>query len=515
MNCKYFLQKAVLISLCGMMAALFAPQAQAQQKLILTFKEAVDIAFDRSYDVYKRRRDYQRNALNNRAGKAALKSYSNLNVELPNFKQTITREYDSSEQKYKTFESERTTLTANWDVSQPTIIPILNYPTNGTFSFNTNLVSLSQKGKDRTYKNKLFLKFMQPLFTRNKLHKDLWRNELSFESTELTSISSLLTHYGSLSRLFHDLYSLTEEYKIESLIVEISESAYEEALQQFSEGRVDSAEVIQLEIDYLLSKNRLLSKDVELYKKELEFKQKFGLSFDQPVELVADLDIKEYEIDIDKAVEIGLKDRPSIRTSEIRLEFSKDQIEQTDARREFKADMIATYGFENSSRGGERFNDFLWKYNMLRDYNVTRSLQLSVTLPLWDNGKNGYDVEVSKLSYETSLMRHDNEMLTRENEIRSAYRTFMSSQQRAIRQRENIGRAKEFYEQCLERFRNNEFSAQELSRACDEYRNAQNLFLSAFISYQSSWVNFQQKTYWDWENNLSLKEKFRQYLQTY
>ena len=140
---------------------------------------------------------------------------------------------------------------------------------------------------------------------------------------------------------------------------------------------------------------------------------------------------------------------------------------------------------------------------------------MSVTLPLWDNGKNGYDVEVSKLSYETSLMRHDNEMLSRENEVRSAYRTFMSSQQRAIRQRENIERAKEFYEQCLERFRNNEISAQELSRACDEYRNAQNLFLSAFISYQSSWVNFQQKTYWDWENNISLKEKFKQYLQTY
>ncbi|MCH8284949.1 TolC family protein [candidate division KSB1 bacterium] len=487
-------------------------QVFAQQKISFTFEQAAEYAFDVSYEIYKRRMDYQKNSLNKQADQAGLRSFSTLNVDLPSLNQAITRIYNSSTESFITKETDRTQFKANWDITQPIVFPFI---TNGTISIKSNLESLDQIGKNRSYKNRLFMELEQPLFTRNQKKKEIWRADLEFEKTEANSISSILTHYQSLNRLFYDLYRKTEEFKIDSLIVDINYSAFQEASQQFLEGRIDSIDVIRLEVDYLLNRSELLSKKVELFKKELEFKQKFGLSFDQPVELIADLSVKEIEIDVEKAVAIGLKDRPSLRSSQIDVEFRKDDIESAGSNaghrlKEFSAELRATYGFENSTNPvlNEKFSD------MFTDYNVTRSIELEISFPLWDNGRKEFEIEAAKLNYENAVLKYENDLLSRENDIRKAARDYISSQQRVIRQEQNIALAKEFYDQSLESFRTNDITAQELSRAVDDYRNAQNLYLGAFISYKTNWINFQQKTYWDWDKNISLKEKFRNYLRS-
>lgn len=500
------------LSLTIIIVALLAPQAHSQQKLRFTFEQAVDYAFDVSYEIYKRRMDYQRNSLNRLADRAGLRSFSNLEVDLPSLNQAITRIYNSSTESYVTQETEKTQFVANWNITQPIVFPVI---TNGTISIKSNLETLDQKGSDRSYKNKIFLELQQPLFTRNQKKKDIWRADLEFEKTEANSISGLLTHYGSLNRRFYELYRKTEEHKIDSLIVDINYSAYQEALQQFNEGRIDSTDVIRLEVDYLLNKSGLLSKKVALFKEEMEFKQEFGLSLDQPVELIADLSIKEIEIDVEKAVEIGLKDRPSLRRTEIDMEFRKDDIEAAGSNfghrlKEFSGNLTATYGMENSTNPllGEKFGD------MFSNYNVTRSIKLALRLPLWDNGRKEYEIEAAKMNYENARLRHENDIISREKDIRKAARDFISAQQRVKRQEQNIERAREFYDQSLQKFRSNEITSQELSRALEDYRSAQNLYLGSFISYQTNWINFQQKTYWDWEKNISLKEKFGNYLKS-
>ena len=210
-----------------------------------------------------------------------------------------------------------------------------------------------------------------------------------------------------------------------------------------------------------------------------------------------------------------MKDRPSLRNSQIDVEFRKDDIESAGSNaghrlKEFSAELTATYGFENSTNPvlNEKFND------MFSDYNVTRSIELEISFPLWDNGRTEFEIEAAKLNYENAVLKYENDLLSRENDIRKAARDYISSQQRVIRQEQNIARAKEFYDKSLESFRTNDITAQELSRAVDDYRNAQNLYLGAFISYKTNWINFQQKTYWDWDKNISLKEKFRTYLRS-
>ncbi|MFC1553083.1 TolC family protein [candidate division KSB1 bacterium] len=490
----------ILITLLMIM---FVPAGQTQQKIFLTFDEAVNIAFDRSYEVYKRRKDYKMHSLNVMAGRAALKSFSNFDMSAPSLRHEIEKKYDSGSQSYRFITSERTQVKASWNITQPII-------TDGKLSINSNIESLDQRGSDRQFRNGLSLRFEQPLFTRNKISKNVWKAELNYEKTELGSISSLLVHYQSLNRLYYDLYRDIEESKIETMIAEISNEALAEAQRKLSIGEIDSVEVLRLEVENLLNQSRQLDKDVAFYKKEMEFKQKFGLSFDQPIELVADLTIMEYDIDLDLAIERGMTNRPSIRQAEIDLAFSEDRINEASLRSEFKASVVATYGWENKTNPNldESFTD------MFSDYNVTRSLKFAVNFYLWDNGRKKYAVESAKINYENALLKFDNDVISRENEIRSAVRGVESSQSRAKRQQDNVDRARISYEQSLEKFKSGEISGQELSRTLEEYRNAQNLFLNSFISYQTSWINFQQKTYWDYENNMSLKEKFRKYLQS-
>jgi len=496
--CRFF---SILFFLAGGIAAAYSP-ASAQQPLYLTFDDVIDIAFDRSYDVNKVRQEYLRNLLNTKASRAELKSYSNISMDLPSMAKSINRyAYGST---FVTRDKRTTTFQTTYSINKPFI-------TNGTFSLNADLQTFDQNDKVRTYKNKLFMKFTQPLFTLNRLRNDIWQAEERLKQTENRSIDGLFRQYDSFNRLFYDLYKLNKEYEIDSLIAEISSAAYRESVRQFSEGRIDSSEVIRLEVDYLLSQSRFLKKKVERYRKELEFKQKIGLSLDQPVVLQAELSVEPVDVDIDYAIEKGMTDRPSLQTKEIDVAFREYEIKKAGASSsdrdyitEFKGGVEGTYGIE---RTDEKFNQ------MFKEYEKTQSLKFIFSFPLWNSGRKKYRVKSATMNYEKALLELENDRLSRENEIRRALRNVTSSQSRALALQKNQERAKEYYENSLEQFRRNEISARDLSRALEEYRKVQRRYLNAFVDFNRAKIDLSRKSLWDFDNNISMKEKFLKYLQ--
>jgi len=484
-----------VLLICAAIEIVSPVSIKAQQPLQLTFEDAVAIAFDRSFDVTRIRKNYQRNSLNVRATRASLKSFSNMYVDLPSYTKKIDRFFSTG--TYVNTEAQTTTYQMNWSVSQPII-------SNGTFSFKSDLLTFAQKSDTRKYKNKIFLEFKQPLFTRNSLKKDIWRAEERFKTTEFSSISDLLRQYGSFNRQYYELYKLIRQQEIDSLIVDISNEAYKASLEKFEQGLVDSIAVIRLEVDYLLNKSRLLKTNVEKYQNELEFKHRIGISLEQPIELIADVTIRPVEINEEQALEYGLTDRPSILEQEADVAFALDDIEIEKTKSEFVGSLEATYGVE---RVHEEFA------KSFSDYDKTQSLKLKIEFPIWDNKRNYYQVESKRMKYNEEILDLENSKLSRANEVRASLRDVRSSQNRVIRLEANLKRAEEYYSQTREKFRNHESTALELSRALEEYRNVQNRYLDAFVDYNRNMINLQQRTLWDFENNVSLKEKFRMYLQ--
>lgn len=484
-----------LISVFLLLTGLQSSEVFAQHPLRLSFEDAVNIAFDRSFDVIRIRKNYQRDQMRVKATRASLNSFSNLRVDLPNMEKQIERLFTDG--SYTNSETQTTTWQANWSVSQPII-------SNGTFSLKSDLLTFAQKNDTRKYKNKVFLEFKQPLFTRNSLRMDIWRAEERFRTTEYSSISQLIRQYGRFNRFYYELFKLNRQYEIDSLIVDISLEAYREALDQQQQNGIDSTEVARLEVDYLLNKSRLLKTEVEQYQRELEFKVRIGISPDQPVLLTAEAEIIPVEINEEQALQLGLTERPSIMEKEVDVAFARDDVEIAKTRSEFKGSLEATYGIE---RVNEEFS------NIFSEFDKTQSLELQLEFPLWDSKRNFYQVESRRMEYEEERLDLENTRLSRANDVRNSLRAVRSSLQRAESLKINLERAKNYYSQMLAKFRNREIKAQELSRALEEFRNVQNRYLDAFVGYNRSMIDLQQKTLWDFEENISLKEKFRMYLQ--
>ncbi|MFC1731472.1 TolC family protein [candidate division KSB1 bacterium] len=491
------IQKALFSLITVIFCTAASMTAPAQETLVLNFDDAIAIAFERSFEVSRVKSDYLRNSLHVRAQRASLKSYSTLRANVPALTKSINR-YITSSGDYISVDTQKETMETNYSISQPII-------TNGTFSLNFDLLTLNQKGDNRTYKDKLFMKFEQPIFTRNQLQKNIWRAEEQFKQTEYNSIDQLLRQYDTFNRLFYDLLRLIKEIEIDSLIADITSSAYEESVVQLSEGRIDSSEVLRLEVEYLLNQSRFLGRKVERYSKELEFKQRSGIDLNRPVHLEAELTVEPVDIDEDFALEKGLVNRPSILRKEIEVEFNRDRIEEVKSYSEFRGSIESTYGIE---RVDEQFS------NIFQEFDKTQSFNLNLSTPVWDNGRNKYQVEAAVMEYDKTLLELDNDKLSRANEIRRSLRDVNSSQNRALTLQRNQERAKEYYDQSIEQFRNNEISARDLTRALEEYRNVQNLYLDAFIDFNQAKVQLGRYSLWDFENNISMTEKYMKYLRT-
>jgi hypothetical protein len=484
----------------------FTSKSDSQQIRRLTFDDVIEIAFERSYEVNKTISDYQRNSLNTQAARANLKSYSNIEVDLPSLSQSITR-YTYSGNFY-TSDKQRTTFEAKYSINQPFI-------TNGTFSLNSNLLTFDQSGDPRTYQNAVFFRYTQPVLTFNAFRDNIWRAEERFKQTEYSSFDGLFRQFDTFNRLFYDLYKLNKEFEIDSLISDITYTSFQESAQQLSEGRIDSNEVLRLEVDFLLSRSRYLRTKVDRYKKELEFKQKVGLEEDDIIILEADLTLEQIEVDEETALAKGLANRPSLMRKEIEVSFRKQDIEKakamqrpTDYLTEFKGNLEGTFGVEKTDKD---FNNAIG----LKEYDKRQSLKLSLSLPLWDSGRKKFRVQAAETNYDKTLLEYDNDVESRSKEISRAVRNISSTQRRAVSLQTNEERAKSYYEQSLEKFRNNELSARDLSRAMEDYRDVQNRFLDAVIAYNRAILDLSRKSLWDFKNNVDMKEKFIKYLVEY
>ncbi|MCP4726404.1 MAG: TolC family protein [bacterium] len=470
--------------------------SQQPEVLSISFEDAMQIAFQRSRSILNIRDEFREEYLNVKAQRAALRSYSNLNADLPSFSKSITRYFDSSTESWVNVPDHKTNMEINWEIGQPII-------TNGNFSLKSNLNTLAQKDEDRLFKSKLFLEFRQPLFTRNHLKKSIWREELNFEETELESISDLLRQYARFNRYYYDLFSKKKELEIDSVVVMISRTVFNEAQRQYEFGNIDSTEIMRLEVDLLLNMNKFLRTQDEIFQREMEFKHNFGINLDQKIDLTADLTIEPIPIDMDRALEIGLANSPSLKELEIAVEITKDGIEMVGSWSEFRGNIIATYGVER--------DDIKFR-NIFRDFNKTQSLDLEFSFPLWDSKRNAYFVESARMYYFNAVNRLENTKVERANGIKSALRDLISSQNQVMTLEENTNRARLIYEQSLEKFLDNEINSQELSRILDEYRKVQNLYLEAFVDYKRSIITLQSRTYWDFEQNKSVIDIFGGFL---
>ena len=222
-----------------------------------------------------------------------------------------------------------------------------------------------------------------------------------------------------------------------------------------------------------------------------------------------DIIYEHFDIDLNKAIEEGCKNRFEIRENEIDLELQRINVMETDAQSEIRADLNAYYdltGYSDrtlpSDTGTGDLFDSSWSDLQRRPGN--RGVTLTISIPVWDWGVNKSEVASARANQRRTELQTENEKITIINSIRDAVRQVRSAENRLgiLKKRQDI--AQRTYDISLERFNNGDITSQELANNNERLTSAKMAYLSAYITYKLAVEDLKRKTLWDFEQNRSL-----------
>jgi outer membrane protein TolC len=476
------------------------PLAQsAEQRIPLSLERMVELGLQNSYRVRDLQLNIERTRANLSAERAGLKSRVQLNVSAPQFESISEHKWNSAIQRDELVYENTRRWEADLSVRQPVIL--FGYPTNGELSFNNRLYRFSQFGEERDtrYYNRYFFGYEQPFFQPNRMKNDLENAELDLEEAELDYIDDVI---GLVEDYADDYYELFEaaydRARAEERVTHLEAAARLAAeLAAAEPARAIEADQIRIELanareelQQSLSSFRLQADGI---KQDLRLSPAATLVLDPLVEVTAVV------VDPDRAIELAKTLAPSLRQIGIERRKNEISLDNTRGTNSFRMNLSVTYGREVQD---PRFQN-LW-HQPRNSYTV----DLRAFVPIWDWGQRGYRIAASEIAVKRTDLQLEEELSQIETQVRSEIRTLEEYQQRALNMQENLALAHQITDSTLDRYRTGTLAVVDLLQTINrEAGTAGNLF-DAFMGYRRALLDLQQLTYFDFERNIPVTERF-------
>ena len=490
-------------------ASLFCAQLSGAETL-LSLEDAIDIALEKSYSIKTLRLILIQAEENWKAAKYRFRTNADMTFNTPNWSERISEvQVPNSLPVYNSLGTLR--YQGLMTVTQP-------LPTDGRLSLRSNLYQSHESNyyveTDNTIKRKDFytslsLYFTQPLFTYNRLKTELKRTELNYEGTSLNQSREKLDLIYMVTSSFYSLYRSTREYEINRETLEQRESAYELARLKYEAGLIPEVEALEAEVDMEEARSSILAAEATLELQKDQFKYYIGLDLSEDIGVKTDVIYKNFDIDLDKALEEGLKNRFEIRENAINLELQEINVTEAKARNEISANLTAFYNFTGFSNQDLPFGtstsdlfDSSWEDLQRRPGN--RGITLTFNVPVWDWGVNKAEVASAKVNLRRAELQIEDEEKNIINSIRDVVRNVKTAEDRLgiLRKRQDI--AQRAYEISVERFNNGDITSQELANNDNRLSTAKLAYLNAYISYKLAVEDLKRKTLWNFEKDRSV-----------
>jgi len=474
--------------------------SSARETIELSLDRAVDIAMANSYRIKQLEMGIERSRYYLKARQASLKSRVYMNLKAPQYDVVSDYKWNSTLKKDEIIRQNTRLWQMDLAVRQPVIL--LGYPTNGYLSLNNKAYKYIQKDdvKDIHFYNRYYVKFEQPFFLPNRLKNDIEDAELALERDELEYIRDRVRLINSVADDYYDLieytyYNTIYAHQIESLkkIVEISG----ELAQQDTTRIMDK---IQVQVELANVQEMLLKNHSDLRRQKAEIIQRLRLSLEDSVYVVPTFSFKQINIDVDQAVQYGYSLSPTLRMLNIRKREDEIDLNNSRGRDAFRVNLEMTYGLEKQH---ERYQ------SMLGEYDNSYSTSLNAYIPVWDWGRRKSRIEAEKIGLEQSELRIEENRDEIRSDIVLAVENVLEYQQRTKNMMESMNIVQQVTDVSIEQYRTGTISLQDILQIIDRHKETEINFLEAYQGYRRSLLDIMMHTYYDYESDVSLIDKFR------
>jgi outer membrane protein len=498
------------IFLTGLAGALLFSSGVHAQK-ILSLQDAIGIALEKSYDMKSLNLSMVQAEQGLIAAKNSFKTNVRMSINSPNWSENVSAIQVPNELPvYNSTGS--LAYSGNLTITQP-------LPTNGNISLSSNLTQTKQttylgdtkdKLRRSDFISSMSIRLAQPLFTINRIQLDLRNAELNYENASRSKVRRELDIIYNVSQSFYDLYREESNFAMAKDDVDQQTKTTEVAKQKFEAGLIAEVQYLQMEVDLMEARDRLVSSQASLKRQNDEFKQLIGLESTDDVGVKSGFEYTHFDIDMDKAIQEGIKNRSEIRENEITIEQLKISVKETAAQNAIHGDLSAFYDLTGVSNSGLAFDTssydlFHSSWEDLRRRPLNKGITFTLSVPIWDWGVNNARVESARARLKDSEYRLAEMKKTVERSITDVVTQVRDAESRIEISKRRQELAQKTFDISLERFNIGEITADQLAQDRTRINNAKISYLTAYTNYQLAVANLKRNTLWDFATNSPVK----------
>ncbi len=475
--------------------------AQSGDKIDLTLETAVNIAMQNSYRIKQLKLGIERSRQWLKAERAGLKSRVYMNIKTPDFRAISDYKWDSVLGKDVIVRQNTQMWWMNLSVRQPVIL--LGYPTNGYLSLNNNIYRYDQLNGgqwDPSFYNRYFLKFEQPFFQPNRLKNDLQKAELRLEQNELQFLDDQVQMIEDIADDYYQLFSYAYNDIISERYVKNLERLSKVAGCEMQENGSKTIDCIQIQVEITNAREKKAQNLSDFRLQATRMKQRLRLNPNDSLDVKPVIRITPIHVDLDEALKYAYTLRPRIRLLEINKKQREIDLTNVKGWNAFRMNVEMTYGLEKQDKN---YKD-LW-----REYDNSYSMTINAYIPIWDWGQRKARIEAQKITIRKTELYVEETRNRIKSEIQNAVTNLEEYQQRALSMSENMQMAEEITNLSMTRYENGEISLQDLLQTINRQKETEENFLESYLGYRKSLLGLTVDTFYDYENDIQLLEKFR------
>ncbi|TFH00457.1 MAG: TolC family protein, partial [Calditrichales bacterium] len=410
-------------------------------------------------------------------------------LRLDPFTYTQSREFNPFFSTWNT--SELKSSSALFSISQPILL------TDGTLSLQNQFAwrdsySEYQDSKSKTFSNNLYVSFDQPLFTYNRTKLALAEVQLDLENALLNYKIRELMLERMVSQRFYSTYQNRMALQVAREDYLNREQSYEIIRNKVDAGLAAQEELYQAELNMATSESEVQNQQVNLDNSLDELKRLIGISVFDEIAVTANITMDSVVVDMQKALDFGIKNRLELRQRDINIEISRANLTRSAAINEFKGNLSLSYGIIGND---EALPD------IYKAPTKNQRINIAFDIPLWDWGERESRIKAAEKSIEQNNISLSDEKTNIIIAIRQAYRNIQNQVLQVDLARQNVRTAQLTYDINLERYKNGDLTSMDLNLFQNQLSQKKIGLINAMISYKLHLLDLKIESLWDFEKN--------------
>ncbi len=368
--------------------------------------------------------------------------------------------------------------------------------TGGTISLNTDLNRYDDL-QAKTYQyngTPVFVRINQPLFGFNQLKWDRRIEPLKLLESQKTFVLEMENIAQTTTSLYFDVLEAQENIKTSEVNLKNTEENYEIERQRIDLGTTTEDKLLQLQLQLLTNKQNLEKAKYNYQISLLNLKASLGSKDSSELKLKLPEQIPEFPVDLGKALQEALINRPEYTANERRLLEAQRDVANAKATGN-QVSITTTYGL---NRAGSDLGPI---YSSPKEQ---QTFSIGINVPLVDWGRRKAAYNTAKASQK--LAEYNNEIdainYTQEITILVKNISLLRGNVAVTRTRSEV--AGKRYTIANRLFQTGKLSISDLNIAQNENDNAIQEFVSALRSFWNAYYQLRKVTLYDFEKDSPL-----------